>query len=47
MKKLVALVAIEIVAMTCIGVWLAAGSTQEPRANAFTALSYVFLTSRT
>jgi hypothetical protein len=46
MKKLVALVAIEIVAMTCLGVWLTTGSAQESRTNAFTALSYAFFATQ-
>jgi hypothetical protein len=45
MKKLVALVAIEIVAMTCLGIWLTHGSDNGERENAFTALSYAFVSS--
>jgi hypothetical protein len=45
MKKLVALVAVEIVAMTCLGIWLTSGSDQGPRRNAFTALSYAVFPS--
>jgi hypothetical protein len=41
MKKLVAMVVIEIVAMTCLGVWMASGTQNGSRPNAFTALSYV------
>jgi hypothetical protein len=42
MKKLMALVAVEIVAMTCLGVWMTAGTDHAARPNAFTALSYAF-----
>lgn len=45
MKKLVALVAVEIVAMTCLGVWMTAGADHGGRPNAFTALSYAFSAS--
>jgi hypothetical protein len=45
MKKLVALVAVEIVAMTCLGVWLTTGTEHGSRQNAFTALSYAFVSS--
>ncbi|MDB5722889.1 MAG: hypothetical protein JWP15_3507 [Alphaproteobacteria bacterium] len=42
MKKLVAFVAIEVVAMACVGIWLTIGTAREAGPNAFTALSYVF-----
>ena len=45
MKKLVAMVAIEIVAVTCLGIWLTQGSDNGGRKNAFTALSYAFVSS--
>jgi hypothetical protein len=43
MKKLVALVAVEIVAMTSLGMWMSAGMNHGSRPNAFTALSYAFV----
>ena len=43
MKKLMAMVAVEIVAMTCLGVWMGTGTDHASRPNAFTALSYAFV----
>ena len=45
MRKLAAIVALEIVAMTSLGIWMASSPGQDTRPNAFTALSYALLSS--
>ena len=45
MRKLVALVALEIVAMTSLGVWMASSAGHDARPHAFTALSYAVQSS--